>query len=171
MGPETVNETALSATPSLTTSALCKLDASDALVRNVGAKMAVRKGLRIRTIASRGEQKYNYLGTLVRAHLYYNEDNRFSFSPIRRTGDGERRAILRRSGPDSSPSCRKPVATSVCIPLDETVLVDDFALDWPIVSSPGRGKWQVAILKSCPSFRSPAKPPKSPDGADHFDED
>jgi len=134
--------------------------------------MAVGKCLQIRAIAPLGEQIYNYLGTLAIAHLYYNEDNRFLISPIRETGGGEKRAILIRTGLFSSPPSRMQLAANACIRLDETALVEVFALEWSIVTLPGRGKRQVATPNnSCRSLRSRARHPFRPDGATHFDED
>lgn len=105
--------------------------------------MAVGKGLQIGTFALRGEQIYNYFGTQSSVCLYYNRDNRFPISPIRRTWGSENRAILSSSRPNSSPPCRMLRTTLACIGLNETDLGHVYTVGRSTASSPRRGKQPV----------------------------
>lgn len=93
-------------------SSLCTLDASDALVKNVGAKMAFGKVLYIIEFPAEVGQTYNYLGTTACEHLLYNVDNRIPISPIRMAGGSANRATPIVSGRDFSrqSSCAQSVA-------------------------------------------------------------
>lgn len=139
--------------------------------------MAVGKGLHIRTFALRGEQIYNYFGTRALVYLYYNKDNRFRISPIRRSRGSENRAIpnLNHSRPDSSPPCRMLRATIACIRVDETDLGHVYSVGRSTASSPRRGKPPVAerlqAFDFCRAPRLQARPKKRSVGATHFDEE
>lgn len=70
------------------------LDASDALVRTIGAKMVFKRALQIITLAGPAGPTYNYCVSRTGERINYNRNNSKSNSPIRQTRGYEKRAIL-----------------------------------------------------------------------------